>query len=142
MSEAAGDLPESWLPPPTNGEPLRLPPVSTLMQQAKEPCWVAAPAQPHELLLLSSEESSSSAARPFQCTVCGKQLASRNVHQLHMRSHSGEKPFGCALCGHRFSQKTSLTRHMRSHTGERPFPCEGFANRGNLNAHAKTHHQS
>ncbi|KAL1434878.1 hypothetical protein MTO96_001755 [Rhipicephalus appendiculatus] len=67
------------------------------MQQAKDQCWVAPP-QPHDLLLLSSEESSTSAAapspRPFQCTVCGKQLASRNVHQLHMRSHSGEKPFG------------------------------------------------
>lgn len=63
-------------------------------------------------------------AKPFQCALCGKHLASKNVYQLHLRSHSGEKPFTCNLCGHSFSQKTSLTRHMRSHTGERPFPCQ------------------
>ncbi|KAH7969263.1 hypothetical protein HPB52_016358 [Rhipicephalus sanguineus] len=100
MSEAAGDLPEPWLPPPTNGEPLRLPPVSTLMQQAKDQCWVAPP-QPHDLLLLSSEESSTSAApspRPFQCTVCGKQLASRNGKQSHLVSLAANaQAKGCRL---------------------------------------------
>uniref|UniRef100_A0A147BDL9 Putative c2h2-type zn-finger protein n=2 Tax=Ixodes ricinus TaxID=34613 RepID=A0A147BDL9_IXORI len=82
-------------------------------------------------------------AKPFQCGLCGKHLASKNVHQLHMRSHSGEKPFTCALCGHRFSQKTSLTRHMRSHTGERPFPCEvcgkRFADKERIKIHMRTH---
>lgn len=82
-------------------------------------------------------------AKPFQCSLCGKHLASKNVHQLHMRSHSGEKPFTCALCGHRFSQKTSLTRHMRSHTGERPFPCEvcgkRFADKERIKIHMRTH---
>ncbi|XP_064481349.1 protein glass-like isoform X2 [Ornithodoros turicata] len=81
--------------------------------------------------------------KPFRCNLCGKHLASKNVHQLHMRSHSGEKPFACALCGHHFSQKTSLTRHMRSHTGERPFPCEvcgkRFADKERIKIHMRTH---
>lgn len=63
-------------------------------------------------------------AKPFKCSICSKNLASKNVYQLHLRSHSGEKPFSCEICQSRFSQKTSLTRHIRSHTGERPFPCE------------------
>lgn len=82
-------------------------------------------------------------AKPFQCTLCGKHLASKNVYQLHLRSHSGEKPFTCSLCGHHFSQKTSLTRHMRSHTGERPFPCEvcgkRFADKERIKIHMRTH---
>ncbi|GFU59444.1 gastrula zinc finger protein XlCGF57.1 [Trichonephila clavipes] len=82
-------------------------------------------------------------AKPFQCTLCGKHLASKNVYQLHLRSHSGEKPFTCNLCGHHFSQKTSLTRHMRSHTGERPFPCDvcgkRFADKERIKIHMRTH---
>lgn len=82
-------------------------------------------------------------AKPFQCTICGKHLASKNVFQLHLRSHSGEKPFSCQLCGNSFSQKTSLTRHMRSHTGERPFPCpvcqKRFADKERIKIHLRTH---
>lgn len=82
-------------------------------------------------------------AKPYQCTLCGKHLASKNVYQLHLRSHSGEKPFTCNLCGHHFSQKTSLTRHMRSHTGERPFPCDvcgkRFADKERIKIHMRTH---
>ncbi|CAG2104391.1 unnamed protein product [Medioppia subpectinata] len=82
-------------------------------------------------------------AKPFQCALCGKHLASKNVYQLHLRSHSGEKPFTCNLCGHSFSQKTSLTRHMRSHTGERPFPCQvcgkRFADKERIKIHMRTH---
>ncbi|XP_013779401.2 transcriptional regulator prz1-like [Limulus polyphemus] len=86
---------------------------------------------------------SSDPAKPFQCNLCGKRLASKNVYQLHMRSHTGEKPFTCNLCGHNFSQKTSLTRHIRSHTGERPFPCEvcgkRFADKERTKIHMRTH---
>lgn len=88
--------------------------------------------------LLSGDPS-----KPFQCSLCGKHLASKNVYQLHLRSHSGEKPFTCSLCGHSFSQKTSLTRHMRSHTGERPFPCQvcgkRFADKERIKIHMRTH---
>lgn len=86
---------------------------------------------------------SSDPVKPFQCNICGKNLASKSVYQLHVRSHTGEKPFTCNLCGHNFSQKTSLTRHMRSHTGERPFPCEVcgkcFADKERTKIHMRTH---
>lgn len=91
----------------------------------------------------SSPMTRAKTEKPFRCNICGKHLASKNVHQLHMRSHSGEKPFACALCGHHFSQKTSLTRHMRSHTGERPFPCDvcgkRFADKERIKIHMRTH---
>ena len=82
-------------------------------------------------------------SKPFKCPLCQKNLASKNVYQLHLRSHSGEKPFSCNLCGNAFSQKTSLTRHMRSHTGERPFPCsvcgKRFADKERIKIHMRTH---
>lgn len=84
-----------------------------------------------------------SGSKQHVCHLCGKVLATRNVYQLHMRSHSGEKPFSCDQCGHKFSQKTSLTRHIRSHTGERPFPCEvcgkRFADKERIKIHMRTH---
>lgn len=82
-------------------------------------------------------------SKPFKCPICSKNLASKNVYQLHLRSHNGEKPFGCNLCGNAFSQKTSLTRHMRSHTGERPFSCQvcakRFADKERIKIHMRTH---
>lgn len=108
-----------------NGSPCGLHPTQTQGTSAQGP-------------LLSTDP-----AKPFRCQLCGKHLASKNVYQLHMRSHSGEKPFTCNLCGHHFSQKTSLTRHMRSHTGERPFPCEvcgkRFADKERIKIHMRTH---
>lgn len=82
-------------------------------------------------------------SKPFACPICNKNLASKNVYQLHLRSHNGEKPFACNLCGNAFSQKTSLTRHMRSHTGERPFSCQvcakRFADKERIKIHMRTH---
>ncbi|XP_022248050.1 zinc finger protein 37-like [Limulus polyphemus] len=92
---------------------------------------------------LESPVLSTSPLKPFRCNLCGKNLATKNVYQSHMRSHSGDKPFTCELCGHSFSQKTSLTRHMRSHTGERPFPCDlcgkCFADKERIKIHMRTH---
>ncbi|XP_022240274.1 uncharacterized protein LOC106458379 [Limulus polyphemus] len=112
--------------------------------KAGKPCSLHS-AQSHSVSsqLVSGPLLSGDPAKPFQCNLCGKKLASKNVYQLHMRSHSGEKPFTCNLCGHHFSQKTSLTRHMRSHTGERPFPCEvcgkRFADKERTKIHMRTH---
>ncbi|OQR68514.1 zinc finger protein-like [Tropilaelaps mercedesae] len=98
--------------------------------------------------VLASESSSSQAgtggnSKQHVCPICSKVLATRNVYQLHMRSHSGEKPFKCEQCGNKFSQKTSLTRHFRSHTGERPFSCEvcgkRFADKERIKIHMRTH---
>ncbi|XP_076362703.1 uncharacterized protein LOC143253181 [Tachypleus tridentatus] len=112
--------------------------------RAGKPCSLHH-SQPHSIShqLVSGPLLSGDPTKPFQCNLCGKHLASKNVYQLHMRSHSGEKPFTCNLCGHHFSQKTSLTRHMRSHTGERPFPCEvcgkRFADKERTKIHLRTH---
>lgn len=87
--------------------------------------------------------NSGNPTKPFKCPICEKNLASKNVYQLHLRSHSGEKPFVCSICRNAFSQKTSLTRHMRSHTGERPYPCEicskRFADKERIKIHLRTH---
>ncbi|XP_054713068.1 uncharacterized protein LOC129222578 [Uloborus diversus] len=117
-----------------NGSPCGLHPTT----QPRVARAATAPAPPPPQPVLSGDP-----AKPFRCTLCGKHLASKNVYQLHLRSHSGEKPFTCNLCGHHFSQKTSLTRHMRSHTGERPFPCDvcgkRFADKERIKIHMRTH---
>ena len=92
---------------------------------------------------LPTAKPSGNPHKPFECPECGKHLASKNVYQLHMRSHTGEKPFVCPLCQGAFSQKTSLTRHMRSHTGERPYACpecnKRFADKERIKIHMRTH---
>lgn len=128
-------------PPPLQHQPTSLSPnmsltVSSSSSIGMNGSGMSSPMKPPPI-------PSGNPSKPFMCPICNKNLASKNVYQLHLRSHNGEKPFACNLCGNAFSQKTSLTRHMRSHTGERPFSCQvcakRFADKERIKIHMRTH---
>lgn len=55
----------------------------------------------------------------FQCTACGKCLASRQNLKEHMFIHTGEKPYRCLVegCGASFRQGTHLSAHKKNEHG-------------------------
>ncbi|XP_050451743.1 zinc finger protein 92 homolog [Cataglyphis hispanica] len=81
----------------------------------------------------------------YQCLVCRKNFAQKNVYQSHLRSHGkeGEDPYRCNVCGKTFAVPARLTRHFRTHTGEKPYQCEycskSFSVKENLSVHRRIH---
>lgn len=55
--------------------------------------------------------------KKFQCSVCGKSLASRQNLKEHSFIHSGDKPYACKEpgCGMSFRQGTHLSSHKKTH---------------------------
>ena len=51
----------------------------------------------------------------FECSVCGKRLASRQNLKEHNYIHTGEKPYKCSepYCDATFRQGTHLSAHRR-----------------------------
>ena len=56
------------------------------------------------------------AEKRFQCSSCGKCLASRQNLKEHSYTHTGEKPYKCSVpeCGASFRQGTHLSAHKRN----------------------------
>jgi DNA-directed RNA polymerase subunit RPC12/RpoP len=81
--------------------------------------------------------------RLFVCSKCKKSFKTRQMMEVHQRSHTGERPYKCPECQKSFRQRPHLAAHMRLHTGEKPFKCpvcnKGFALSGNMHQHQKTH---
>ncbi|KAM3913586.1 oocyte zinc finger protein XlCOF8.4-like [Leptodactylus fuscus] len=72
---------------------------------------------------LSRHQTVHSADKPFTCNKCGKGFSRSECLLLHQRVHMGVKPFICSECGKSFGGKSDLIKHQRTHTGEKPFPC-------------------
>ncbi|XP_029168679.1 uncharacterized protein LOC114938777 [Nylanderia fulva] len=81
----------------------------------------------------------------YQCLLCQKTFAQKNVYQSHLRSHSkeGNDPYHCNICSKTFAVPARLTRHYRTHTGEKPYQCEyckkSFSVKENLSVHRRIH---
>ncbi|XP_017478593.1 PREDICTED: transcription factor grauzone-like [Rhagoletis zephyria] len=84
----------------------------------------------------------------FKCTLCNKQLASRNNYQIHMDTMhpDAEKLFySCKLCPRKFVKQYILDYHIKSsHTTERNYICKtcnkGFTQSAVLRQHEKAVH--
>ena len=93
--------------------------------------------QPSSQMMPSSDQS----GRSYQCSTCGKQMASQQGLLIHYRTHTGEKPHVCGFCGKGLSTSQGLQVHVRTHTGEKPFMClfcgKGFNDKSNMKRHIK-----
>ncbi|XP_067637514.1 transcription factor grauzone-like [Eurosta solidaginis] len=84
----------------------------------------------------------------FKCTLCNKQLASRNNYQNHMDTiHPNTESllYPCKLCPRKFAKQYILDYHIRSrHTTTKNFVCttcnKGFINSAVLRQHEKAVH--
>ncbi|XP_049311918.1 transcription factor grauzone [Bactrocera dorsalis] len=84
----------------------------------------------------------------FKCTLCNKQLASRNNYQNHMDTiHPDAESllYPCKLCPRKFAKQYILDYHIKSsHTTERNYICKtcnkGFINSAVLKQHEKAVH--
>ena len=81
--------------------------------------------------------------RPFECEVCGKCFAVKEILSAHQRTHAQERPYKCSHCDCSFKHSGNLYRHLRIHTGERPHRCtecgKTFIQSGELAVHKRTH---
>lgn len=55
--------------------------------------------------------------KPFNCEICGLQLASKQTKREHLYVHTREKPFKCAYpeCPKTYRQSSQLSLHRRAH---------------------------
>ena len=63
-------------------------------------------------------------AKPYSCSVCGKEFRAYSHRVEHMLIHLGEKPWSCKECSKTFRTKSALKVHAAKHTGHRPYTCE------------------
>ncbi|XP_054729309.1 zinc finger protein 62 homolog [Anastrepha obliqua] len=84
----------------------------------------------------------------FKCTLCNKQLASRNNYQNHMDTKHPDAEsllYPCKLCPRKFAKQYILDYHIKSrHTTTRNYICKlcnkGFINSAVLKQHEKAVH--
>jgi len=79
----------------------------------------------------------------FQCDICFKFLATKQIYTRHRRIHTGEKTCKCDYCGKEFGDKSDLSRHLKIHTGEKNYVCstcnKAFTQKSQLDRHARIH---
>lgn len=62
--------------------------------------------------------------KPYSCSECKKEYATKQDLKLHFRKHTGEKPFTCDMCGKEFARKAALRIHKISvHTNLKSYLC-------------------
>lgn len=82
--------------------------------------------------------------RPYKCTTCSKDFASKYTLTAHMKIHSERRrPFECDQCNKSFFSLQNLTQHQRTHSGIKEFVCEvcekAFGTAHNLDVHRIVH---
>lgn len=86
--------------------------------------------------------------RKYACESCNAKCPSKQILNLHLKTHASGKPFSCVHCGKDFTRKYHLDRHL-NHTncsGAKPkveLPCEVcgkvFSRIDNLRDHLRGH---
>ena len=66
--------------------------------------------------------------RNFQCDICQKKYASKDVLRKHKKIHGLDKIFRCTKCEKGFDSEVNLETHEKTHEGYRPFSCLYCAN--------------
>lgn len=98
----------------------------------------------------ASAHPASGVRKVHTCSICNKQLTTRNGLYVHMKAHRGEKNHVCTFCDKRFVTSGELSSHMKHvHTNEinaEQLPCglEGcakkFVTKAALRHHRITKH--
>ena len=53
--------------------------------------------------------------KPFQCLVCHRYFAFKQVLIDHFNSHTGDRPFRCEVCGKTYKHSSRFSFHIRRH---------------------------
>lgn len=81
----------------------------------------------------------------LSCKICGKDRATENEMQKHMKKHRNDEHFLCDLCNFSSVQLKKIIQHRRMHTGEKPHLCPHCsyrsARRDNLRSHVRRMHK-
>ena len=63
---------------------------------------------------------------PYECSVCYKNMKTKQRLLIHFRVHTGERPFKCELCSCAYTQMGNLQTHIkRKHPSAVPEPSGG-----------------
>lgn len=54
--------------------------------------------------------------KDFTCSICRRQLSSKQNYREHLSIHTGERPFCCSQCDLCFRQGSQLSQHKKTHS--------------------------
>lgn len=63
--------------------------------------------------------------RPYKCSECGKDFASKYSAKAHEKIHLDRpRPYKCVTCGKAFITEQNLHQHEKIHTAIRSHTCQ------------------
>lgn len=90
--------------------------------------------------------------KPFQCPVCPKRYAAKDLLDIHVACHKGQetnakaKLHKCNICTYSTDRPFELKNHMRKHAGGKQFACDycdmTFKQRYGATRHMRTVHKN